>query len=450
MSKNNFISDKIKQLKAELYIKKLPIYHIIPSFSIFVNEHTFAVVFYHFSLECERIIDSINFYSDSNNTYILVGQYYFNNNIIKEPYHLIQMKVENENLIIITKEYLIIDKIEIINGKYSFNNIISQRLYENPFKILDNKKIVFYNENNLKIYQFSMKSNSLNCLFELSYDIFNSINMFENKTNKLKKNYEKENDINKNDDNIEIEDLIYKEIDIEEQNLISFDENISNKLCDIIEIKEKSLIIVSFSKFKRAYYDKLVDFTFSKYIISIIDTKKYQIISHFFNLIEAEKLFYFGKNELFSFGFRKFFKLNLLNLKKELILSENKKDYGSYYYHNNIIPILNKNKLLCFGFYRRGYWFNKNEHMHCCLFDINSNNLKEIDISNLFYKCNDYYPLISNDDKIVLISTNDLALFKLNSEEKKSMINKEKIFLYQKPVKRSYNEVRDNKTEKRP
>ena len=97
-----------------------------------------------------------------------------------------------------------------------------------------------------------------------------------------------------------------------------------------------------------------MDYTLSKYIISIIDTNAYQIIVNLFNLIEAEKLFYFGKNEIFSLRFRK---LNLLTLKKELILSKNMnhdkevKRYAEHYFHYNIIPFLNKNKLLSLGYH---------------------------------------------------------------------------------------------------
>ena len=128
-----------------------------------------------------------------------------------------------------------------------------------------------------------------------------------------------------------------------------------------------------------------MDYTLSKYIISIINTNTYQIIANLFNLIEAEKLFYFGNNEIFSFGFRKFFKLNLLTLKKELILSEKYTEYESHYYHYNIIPFLNKNKLLSFGYYRCGYYHNRAEYKHCCLFNMKKNELKEIDITNIYY-----------------------------------------------------------------
>ena len=190
-------------------------------------------------------------------------------------------------------------------------------------------------------------------------------------------------------------------------------------MCDIIEIREKNLIIISFSFFKHAYDDYDMDYTLSKYIISILDTKNYQIITNLYNLIEAEKLFYFGNSELFSFGFRKFFKLNLKSLKKELILSENNQDFGSHYYHNSIIPFLNKNILFCFGYYRSGYYHNRDEYKHCCLFDTKINNLKDIDITNIYFNQYDvqYFPLKLNDDKILFIFEYELGLFEIKTEE---------------------------------
>ena len=187
-----------------------------------------------------------------------------------------------------------------------------------------------------------------------------------------------------------------------------------------------------------------MDYTLIKYIISILDTNNYQIIANIFNLIEAEKLFYFGNNELFSFGFRKLFKLNLKCLKKELILSENKKDAGSHYYHNAIIPFLKKNNLFCFGYYRFGYYHNRDEYKHCCLFDTKDNILKDIDITNIYYNQYnvEYFPIKLNDDKILFIFEYEIGLFEIKKEEKNLKIKNEKIFKYQKPTKRSYNEVK--------
>ena len=72
------------------------------------------------------------------------------------------MKVEKNNLIIITKKYLIIEKIIItVNGNYSFQNIAIRKLDEIPFKLLSNKKIVFYENNNLKICKFLFEKNEI-------------------------------------------------------------------------------------------------------------------------------------------------------------------------------------------------------------------------------------------------------------------------------------------------
>ena len=186
----------------------------------------------------------------------------------------------------------------------------------------------------------------------------------------------------------------------------------SYNLKDIIEIKDKNLILISFPKSKNLltswYYDLI--FTFNKYIISIINTNTYQIIANLFNLIEAEKLFYFG--------LRKFFKLNLLTLKKELIVSEIINGYDSYYTHYNIIPFLNKNKLLSFGEYHYGWGHNRVENKHCCLFDMKKNELKDINITNLD---NDelalnYFPLKLNDDEILILFIKEIKLFKLKIE----------------------------------
>ena len=431
MSKNKndiniFLLNKIIEIKFESYKNVHP---IIPSESISVNENTFAFVCYYYKDESRgRIIDSIKFYSYINNNFILVGQYKFDNKIIEEPSDFVQMKVEKENLIIITKQYLIIDKIFIYDGKYSFKNIIFLKLDEIPYKILDDIKIAFCGNKILKIYQFSLEGNDKKCLFELSYDIFKS-DLFKNKSDKdnnnknknNKKSEEEENNYeNKNNDVIEDEENFNesksnndneeeeqnnKECDEGEKGYIFENVKISNKICDILEIKEKNLIIISFSKFKNTGWDD-IDYTLSKYIISIIDSRNYQIITNLFNLIEAEKLFYFGNNELFSFGYRKIFKLNLKYLKIDLILSENYNEFSSHYYHYTIIPFLNKNKLVCFGYYRCGYYHNRTEYKHCCLFDMKNNNLiKDIDITNIHYNQYDvnYYPLKLNDDKILFI-----------------------------------------------
>jgi len=89
---------------------------------------------------------------------------------------------------------------------------------------------------------------------------------------------------------------------------------VKNKLCNVLEIQEKNLIIVSYSKYKHVY-DSNIDYTLWKYLILIIDSKHYQIILNLFDLIEAEQLFYFGNNALFDFDLRHFYKLNLKYIK---------------------------------------------------------------------------------------------------------------------------------------
>ena len=117
-----FILEKIDEIKFETHKDTHP---IIPICSIVINQNTFAFVCYHYIVEwTETKIDFIKFYSYINNNFILVGQYDFYDKIIENPSDFIQMKVENENLIILTKKYLIIEKIFIINNKYTFKNII--------------------------------------------------------------------------------------------------------------------------------------------------------------------------------------------------------------------------------------------------------------------------------------------------------------------------------------
>ena len=260
-----------------------------PSRSIKINEKTFALITNHNNVEStETQNDFIKFYSIINNNIIFVGQYNFDNKIIKKS-DFVEMKVENDNLIIITKDYLIVEKIIINNeGQYSFKNIILKRLSEAPFKILNNGKFVSFHNNNLKIYHYSDHTRDIECLFNTNYD---------KALERLSNEWEKK------------DESLIEETNSEENEL-------ENSLADIIEIKEKNLIIISFSNCKH-YYDIDIDYTKKKYLISIIDTKNYQIISNLINLIEAEKLFYFGNEELFSFGLRKFFKLDLKVFQKK-------------------------------------------------------------------------------------------------------------------------------------
>ena len=232
-------------------------------------------------------------------------------------------------------------------------------------------------------------------MFKYSYD--NLINQL---------NFEKAN--NNNDNNEE---------NIEEEDDYNIDENgqILNKLCDIIEIEEKNLIIASFSKYHYYGYDD-IDYTFSKYIITIIDIKNGQLNANLINSIEAEKLFFFGNNELYSFGCRKFYKLNLKQLKIESVLYEKEIDTSSHYYHYNIIPLLKYNRLISFGYYRWGYYHNRDEHTHSCVINSKDNYLKVIDISNIYFNKYDvvYFPIKLYNDKILIIFKYHLSLFNLN------------------------------------
>ena len=388
-----FILDKIKELKFE---NRNDSYPIIPEHSININEYTFAFVCYHYVDEwSEKKIDSIKFYTYINDNFKCIGQYNFNDEIIKEPYDFIQMKVEKNNLIIITKKYLILEKI-IINdkGEYFFQNITFKKIDEIPFKLLSNKKIVFYENNNLKICQFSLEQNDIKCLFKYSYD--NLVNQLNFKQ--------------KNNDNDE------ESIDKEDNYSIDENSQISNKLCDVIEIEGKNLIIASFSKYHYDAYDD-IDYTYSKYIVSIIDIKNCKLNANIIKSIDAENLFYFGNNELYSFGYRKFFKLNLKYLKIESVLYEEETDTSSHYYHYNIIPFFKDNRLISFGYYRCGYYHNRDEHKHACIINIKDNNLKEIDITNIYYNEYNvnYFPIKLYNDKILIIFEYQLSLFKLNN-----------------------------------
>ena len=398
-----FILDQIKELEFE---KRNDVHPIIPEHSIKINENTFAFVCYHYVVQfTETQIDYIKFYACINYNFNCIGQYNFKEEIIKEPSDFIQMKVEKDLLIIITKSYLILEKIIIdINGNFSFKNIKYQKLDEIPFKILSNKKIVFFKDNILKICQYSLENNDIQCLFKFSYDNLETKLSFEKINN------------DKNEENSDEDEDEEEEEDCDDYNYVIENGKISNKLCDIIEIEEKNLIIASFSKFKHAYDSNDLDYTLSKYIISIFDIKNCQLIANIINAIEAEKLFYFGNNELYSFGYRKFFKLNLKNLNTETVLFEKEIGYYSHYYHYNIIPVFKYNKLITFGYYRCGYYHNRDEYKHSCVINIKDNCLKETDITNIYFNqyIVNYFPIQLCDDKILFVFAYHLGLFKLN------------------------------------
>ena len=123
--------------------------------------------------------------------------------------------------------------------------------------------------------------------------------------------------VNDNEEKEEEEEEKEKEEKEEKEEFEDAEIKFSNRLCDIIEIQDKKIIIASFAKEK--YINTFDDFdhTFCKYGILIIDSINYQIKTNICNLIEAEKLIYYGGDELYSFGIRKFFKLNLKKIKLE-------------------------------------------------------------------------------------------------------------------------------------
>ena len=238
----------------------------MPTYSKNVNEKNFAIITYHYIVKfTDEQIDFITFYSIINNNIVFVGQYNFDSKIIKELSDFIDMKVETDNLIIITKDYLIVEKIIInIEGQYSFKNITLKRLSEVPFKILNNGKIISFHNNNLKIYHYSTNTRDIECLFNGNYD---------KALKKLSKEWEN------------------KDESLSEESL-SQENGFENSLADILEIKEKNLIIILFSNCRHLYNGD-IDYSKSKYLIPIIDTKNYQIISNLINEIEAEKFFLF-------------------------------------------------------------------------------------------------------------------------------------------------------------
>ena len=386
--KQKCILEEITEIKFDSFLS--------PSLSIKVNEKTFALITKHNNVESPETQNHfIKFYSIINNNIVFVGQYNFDNKIIKKS-DFVEIKVENENLIIITKDYLIVEKIIInIEGQYSFKNVILKRLSEAPFKILNNGKFVSFHNNNLKIYHYSESTKDIECLFNRNYD---------KALERLSNEWEKK------------DESLIEENNSEENN--SEENELENSLADIIEIKEKNLIIISFSNCKHDYGID-IDYTKNKYLISIIDTKNYQIIANLINLIEAEKLFYFGNEELFSFGLRKFFKLDLKVFQKKLILNENYIQSCYHYYHYNVIPFLNENILVSFGYFRFGYYHNRDEHKHWCIFDIKNNRLNELNISNIFDDEYDvsYFPFKFNDNRILIVFEDSVKLFKFNVNE---------------------------------
>ena len=373
--------------------------YIYQNDSIKVNENSFAI----------REGKSIKFF-----TYKFIQCGIYTNNYIFESSYFIQIKIEKENLIIITTKFYVIEKIKIINDIYTFTNIITQKLDEEPLKLLNDYKFVSFNDNIFKIYQLLFEEKTIKCLFEISYEIFESTLIFNNKSND-KINFENKGEDEDINDNEEKEEKEEKEEEEEEEKEEFEDAEIkfSNRLCDIIEIQDKKIIIASFAKEK--YINTFDDFdhTFCKYGILIIDSINYQIKTNICNLIEAEKLIYYGGDELYSFGIRKFFKLNLKKIKLELILNEKEINDCCHYYHYNFIPFLNLNKIFCFSYYRCGTWMGRKENRHLCLYDITNNTLNEINYNENYNI--EYFPLKLDNDKILIVEDKGIELLKLKN-----------------------------------
>ena len=375
MSKEKLIFIPIKRLKFEQYID---VYPLIPSLSIKVNENTFAFVCY----SDERMTTYIKFISIINNELKIKGEYKLDDYIIEDSaYNIKQLKVEKDNLIILSKHYLLVEKIEIIDDNYfSFKTIFKQKFEEPLFQILCNNKIVSYASNILKIYSFSSIKAEILYEEKLNYIFFA-----------------------KNKKKTEIDEMF--------QGVQPYD-----RLCHLIEIEERNEIIFSFSRLY-TYGEDDIDYTSCLYYIVIMNSKNFQIKSLICdNLIEAEKLFYFGNDILYSFGLRTFYSLNLKFLKKELSLKHELVSINNHYYHYAIIPFLEKNKLFSFGYYRYGYYHNTDEFKHFCECDLTKKLLIEHKIDDLFEKkySIEYFPIKYKNNMILFFFENELILYEVN------------------------------------
>ena len=97
--KQKFSLEEITEIELKFFL--------CPTLSKKINEKTFAIITYYYIVEFTDVqIDFIKIYSIINNNIVFVGQYNFDSKIIKEPSDFVDMKVETDNLIIITKNYL--------------------------------------------------------------------------------------------------------------------------------------------------------------------------------------------------------------------------------------------------------------------------------------------------------------------------------------------------------
>ena len=342
-NEENKILIPIKKLNFETNIDE---YTLIPSLSIIVNENIFASVCY----SDERMITYIKFISFIKNELIIMDEYKLDDKIIEDSaYNITQIKVEKNNLIIICKRYLIVEKFEIkSDNTFLFKNILKYKFDENLYKILCGNKVMSYTSDLLKIYFFS--SDKIELLFnkKLNYILF----PHKKYTPEISKTFEGVNPY--------------------------------DRLCQAIEIEERNEIIFSFCRLLTFGNDD-IDYTWCDYTIVIMNSKNFQIKSILIdNVIEAENMFFFGNNILYSFGLRSFYSLNLKFLQRKLFLNEEKTSLVHHYYHYSLIPFLEKNKLLSFGYYRCGYYHNRDEYKHLCEYNLSQNTLINKKIDDIF------------------------------------------------------------------
>ena len=129
MKKENEENKMLIQIKKLSFETNIDEYTLIPSLSIIVSENILAFVCY----SDERMITYIKFISFIKNELIIMDEYKLDDKIIEDSADNIrQIKVENNNLIIICKRYLIVEKFEIkSDNTFLFKNILKHKFEEN-------------------------------------------------------------------------------------------------------------------------------------------------------------------------------------------------------------------------------------------------------------------------------------------------------------------------------
>ena len=257
MKKENEENKMLIQIKKLSFETNIDEYTLIPSLSIIVSENILAFVCY----SDERMITYIKFISFIKNELIIMDEYKLDDKIIEDSaYNIRQIKVENNNLIIICKRYLIVEKFEIkSDNTFLFKNILKHKFDEDLYKILCGNKVMSYSSDLLKIYFFS--SDKIELLFnkKLNYIIF----PHKKYTPEISKTFEGVNPY--------------------------------DRLCQVIEIEERNEIIFSFCRLLTFGKDD-IDYTWCDYTIVIMNSKNFQIKSILIdNVIEAENIFFFWK-----------------------------------------------------------------------------------------------------------------------------------------------------------